>query len=102
MTDIFDKIVAAKEKFCATSGNQPNMIYMNMADYRALCEWAKDKWVDESTDVNFLDSKDGAHGMPEPKPSEILGMKIIKRYFLSMKIGLTRSDCRGNITPNLA
>ncbi len=80
MSDIFERIFAERNAFFAKSGKQPNVIHINMADYRALCEWAKDKWTTAgSTRINFHGGELMTRKTPESKPDTILGMRIIKR-----------------------
>jgi hypothetical protein len=75
VNDIFDRISREMIK----TGDARNIIYMNMADYRALCEWAKDKWTAGATHVYFPGGILMTRETAEPKPDTILGMKIIKR-----------------------
>lgn len=73
---IINQINALKYKMWARLGKEPNTIYMNIVDYRRLCEEAKD----------FLtvgaDKSDGemlARSYSTPRLTQIMLMRIVKR-----------------------
>lgn len=69
MSDILERILSVKNKAWTKTGRQPNVIRMNMADYKELCAVAA---ADESpwAELSYDDKK---------KPSAICGMRIKKR-----------------------
>ena len=89
MNNIFERISAVRTNFYSRSIKQPNVIYMNMADYRLLCEWAGQQSMVACNDTGGIY---GEVAVIDSKPIEILGMRIVKKAGANL-------ECRTDTQP---
>lgn len=77
--NIIEKIGEVRNAFFRANGFLPNAINMNMADYRQLCEAAKDYWLPRTTKPSHCTGVPLEKKSSDARPMQIMLMRIVKR-----------------------